>query len=580
MKNKIDHFKLLLTLAGSRKIALIFSAALSVIGSAFEIMIFVMLHRVLLAIMRESIEYSELIAIGKYTALFIVANIAAGLLSGVISHIAAFDILCQIRIKVCEHLPKLHMGFFNKNTIGELKKTINEDVEKLELFLAHQIPDFVTAMVSPVLILGIMIYFNRALGLIMLIPAVLAVLSQRSCFKKYSRNMTQYNVLQRKMNTAIVQFIKGMSVFKAFNISSVSFKQLGETSENHTSFWLKVTKEALPSNVNYSLLLESGTLFSVPVGGYLLIKGQIDFPAFLMIVLLSIILFKSFEVLLSLAREFNILLEGVGNIQKVLDTPTQKNGGKILDHQGPLEIEYKNVTFAYENVNVLKNISFKIPGGAVLALVGASGSGKTTVTQLLGRFWDVSAGGIYINGTDVRDIEYENLMSKIAFVFQQVFLLKDTVYENIRMGLNKTEAEIRDAAKKAQIHELILSLPDGYNTRIGKNGLKLSTGEAQRISIARCILKDAPIVVLDEITAYADVENEHKIQEALNELLKNKTVIVIAHRLYTIQNAAKIIVLDEGQIKEQGPHQALMDNNGIYRRLWDIHQNQLCEREG
>jgi ATP-binding cassette subfamily B protein len=574
MTDKLSNIFFLLKLAGDKKRLLIGSIVLSVIGSIFGTLIYFMLFKVIIVLTDTKIQYEHLWDISKYIVIFVAINIVAGILSGMLSHIAAFNILYEIRIRVCNHLPKLNMGFFNKNTIGEIKKTINEDVEKLELFLAHQLPDLVTAMVSPIFILAIMIHFNLVLGIIMIIPIALALIAQKQAFKHYSKNMETYNYFQRKMNTAIIQYVKGMKVFKAFNISSVSFKQFRNSVEEHSDFWIKTTKESIPFYVNYMLLLESGTLFSVPIGGYMLIRGYIKFPAFLLIMILSIFLFESFKSLLSLSQELNILLEGVGNIRKIIETPIQQDGNVELEENVSHKITFNNVSFSYESTEILHNVNFTVENNSTIALVGASGSGKTTITQLIGRFWDIQKGIISIGGINIKELSTECLMKNIAYVFQEVYLIKDTLYENIRMGMDKTEDEIIEASKKAQIHDFISSLPNGYYTKIGHGGVKLSMGQAQRISIARCILKQSPIIILDEATAYADLENERKIQLALDQLLKNKTAIIIAHRLNTIQHADQIIVLEEGNIVEQGTHKMLMSKNGIYTKMWKSYRKE------
>jgi ATP-binding cassette subfamily B protein len=574
MTDKLSNIRFLLKLAGDKKRMLIGSIVLSVIGSVFGTLIYFMLFKVIIVLTDTKIQYEHLWDISKYIVIFVAINIVAGILSGMLSHIAAFNILYEIRIRVCNHLPKLNMGFFNKNTIGEIKKTINEDVEKLELFLAHQLPDLVTAMVSPIFILAIMIHFNLVLGIIMIIPIALALIAQKQAFKHYSKNMETYNYFQRKMNTAIIQYVKGMKVFKAFNISSVSFKQFRNSVEEHSDFWIKTTKESIPFYVNYMLLLESGTLFSVPIGGYMLIRGYIKFPAFLLIMILSIFLFESFKSLLSLSQELNILLEGVGNIRKIIETPIQQDGNVELEENVSHKITFNNVSFSYESTEILHNVNFTVENNSTIALVGASGSGKTTITQLIGRFWDIQKGIISIGGINIKELSTECLMKNIAYVFQEVYLIKDTLYENIRMGMDKTEDEIIEASKKAQIHDFISSLPNGYYTKIGHGGVKLSMGQAQRISIARCILKQSPIIILDEATAYADLENERKIQLALDQLLKNKTAIIIAHRLNTIQHADQIIVLEEGNIVEQGTHKMLMSKNGIYTKMWKSYRKE------
>lgn len=275
-----------------------------------------------------------------------------------------------------------------------------------------------------------------------------------------------------------------------------------------------------------------------------------------------------------------MLLEGAGKVRIILEEKVQSEGCKNLNKEIKGEIEFDNISFKYDENEVIKDLSLIIESKNVVALVGPSGSGKTTLGQVVGRFWDVDKGKITIDGIDIRDIKMEELMNNVSFVFQNVFMLQDSILENIKMGSDKSMEQVIEASKKAQIHDFIVSLPKGYNTSLGETGIKLSGGEKQRISIARAILKDSPIIILDEVTSYSDIENESKIQEALRSLLKNKTAIIIAHRLYTIKNADKIVVLDEGKIIEQGTHDYLMNKKGLYRHLWDVYDYEVLEERG
>ncbi len=267
-----------------------------------------------------------------------------------------------------------------------------------------------------------------------------------------------------------------------------------------------------------------------------------------------------------------MIFEGVSRVKNILDIPKQEAGRYTLSNGGSYDIEIRNVSFRYEDKNVLNKINTTLKKGTINAFVGASGAGKTTLAQLIGRFWDVSEGEILINDKNIKDIAMESLMDSLAFVFQDIFMLEDTLYENIRMGNeHATYEEVIAAAKKAQIHEFISTLPNGYKTKMGESGIKLSGGEKQRVSIARAILKDAPIIIFDEATSYADIENERKIQLALENMFKGKTTIMIAHRLHTIKNVDKIVVFDQGEIKEEGTHEELLNRNGRYRDMWEAY---------
>ena len=271
------------------------------------------------------------------------------------------------------------------------------------------------------------------------------------------------------------------------------------------------------------------------------------------------------------AGTFSFVLAGANNVRSMIEFPIQNDGKNLKDINFKEDISFNDVTFSYDKNDVLKNINLILKHNTITALVGPSGSGKTTIAYLLGRFWDIQKGSIKIGDTDIKDIDVNYLLSNISYVFQDIFMLTDTIFENIKMGLDKTKEDVYQAAKDAEIHEFIMSLPNGYDTIIGDGYIKLSGGEKQRISIARCLLKNSPIVVLDEITAYSDIENEAKIQNAIRNLLKDKTAIIIAHRLYTIKDVDNIVVLNEGEIVESGKHQDLITKeNGLYKHLWEV----------
>ena len=289
---------------------------------------------------------------------------------------------------------------------------------------------------------------------------------------------------------------------------------------------------------------------------------------------MSTIFLNSLKSLFELSEKFSFLLKGMEKIIEIFDEKEQISGNTEFPQNFSQSLKYENITFAYNKTKVINNFSLDIKAGNTIALVGPSGSGKTTIGLLAGRFWDISEGKITVDGIDIKDISYDSLMDNISFVFQDTFMLHDTIYENIKMGKNYTSEQIEDAAKKAQIHDFIMSLPDKYETKIGEGGVKLSGGEQQRISIARAILKDTPIVILDEVTSYSDIENETKIQAALKTLLKGKTALIIAHRLYTIKNADNIVFMSKGKIVEQGTHEELLKNKADYWHLWSLYNEE------
>ncbi|RDY23309.1 ABC transporter ATP-binding protein [Romboutsia maritimum] len=576
MKQK-SNLGFLLEISGKEKIKLYIAALFSVIGSLLAIVPYILLYNIILELFKDTVDYEKIKSIAIIVSVIVVIRMAIFLLSGVFSHIAAYTILYELRMKTINHISKLNVGFFTGHTIGEIKKTINEDIEKLENFIAHQIPDLTSAVVTPIIIILYLLYLNWKLALVLFIPVILGIISQIAMFRGMKERMIHYHDLVQKLNSSIIQYINGINIMKAFNLTAKSFKNYKDITEEYADYWIELTMKLAPTYAIFLVLIDSGLLFIIPIGGIMFLNGSIDVSTYILFLVLSSSFLNSFRQLLEFGSNFSMLLEGAGKVRTILEQEVQTEGNLMLTDNMNGKVEFNNVTFKYDKKEVIKDLSLTIEPKTVVALVGPSGSGKTTLGQLIGRFWDINRGNITIDSIDVKDIKMEELMNKVSFVFQNVFMLQDSILENIRMGSNASMEDIVKVSKKAQIHDFIMSLPDGYNTSLGENGIKLSGGEKQRISIARAILKDSPIVILDEVTSYSDIENESKIQEALRNLLKNKTAIIIAHRLYTIKNADKIVVLNEGKIVEQGNHNYLINKNGLYRHLWDMYDYEVLE---
>ncbi len=566
---KQSNLSYLLYLAGGEKKKLFLAVILSVISSILAFAPFLIIYKMIMILFEGNVIYKEVLNLAVLAAIIIIVRIIFFIASGAFSHVAAFNILYYIRMKIIKHMGNLNLGFFTNKTSGELKKVINEDIEKMENFLAHHIPDISSAAVAPFIMFIYLLYLNYKMALVLLIPVVIGGVIQSIMFKNFEKRMEHYFTLLENMNSTIVQFIQGISVMKAFNVSSLSFEKYRKSIEEYADYWKKITETNSQSHSIFLAIMDSGLLFTIPLGGYFYINGGIGLGTYLLFIIISMGFFNSFKTLLELGSNFSMIFEGVNRIKNILDTPRQESGKYSLSKSGSYDIEIKNVSFKYEDKNVLNNVNTSLKKGTINAFVGASGAGKTTLAQLIGRFWDVNEGEILINNKNIKDISMENLMDSVAFVFQDIFMLNDTIYENIRMGNeNITYEEVMEAAKKAQIHDFIMTLPSGYETRMGESGIKLSGGEKQRVSIARAILKDAPIIIFDEATSYADIENERKIQIALENMLKGKTAIMIAHRLHTIKNVDKIVVFDKGEIKEEGSHNELVSKNGLYKDMW------------
>jgi len=575
----MNNLKFLLKLSGQHKIKLIVSAMFSIISTTLSAIPYLLVYSIILEIFNREISYNKIKSLVFIAILFIILGVAARILSGIFSHISAFNILYKIRIDLIEHMSKLNMGFFKKNMTGKLKKIINEDVEKLENFIAHQIPDLSSAFATPLIFLGIMFYFNWQLSLVLFIPIILGILAQSGMFKNYMGKVDHFYKLVTKLNSTIMEYINAMNVMKAFNLTAKSFKDYRDNTQEYADYWIELTELAVPYYSAFLCLVDTGLLFIIPIGGIMLLNGKITISVYILFLLMSTIFLNSLRTLFELSESLSFLLKGMEKIIEIFNEKEQKSGNISFPEHFSESLKYENVTFAYNKAKVINNFTLTIRAGTTTALVGPSGSGKTTIGLLAGRFWDIEEGKITIDGTDIKDISYESLIDNISFVFQDTFMLHDTIYENIIMGKNYTREEVENAAKKAQIHDFIMSLPDRYETKIGEGGIKLSGGEKQRISIARAILKNTPIVILDEVTSYSDIENEAKIQSALKTLLKGKTALIIAHRLYTIKNADNIVFMKKGQITEQGTHEELIRNRADYWHLWSLYNENDLEKE-
>ena len=575
----MNNLKFLLKLSGQHKIKLIISAMFSIISTTLSAIPYLLVYSIILELFNREISYNKIQSLVFIAILFIILGVVARILSGIFSHISAFNILYKIRIDLIEHMSKLNMGFFKKNMTGKLKKIINEDVEKLENFIAHQIPDLSSAFATPLIFLGIMFYFNWQLSLVLFIPIILGILAQSGMFKNYMGKVDHFYKLVAKLNSTIMEYINAMNVMKAFNLTAKSFKDYRDNTQEYADYWIELTELAVPYYSAFLCLVDTGLLFIIPIGGIMLLNGKITISVYILFLLMSTIFLNSLRTLFELSESLSVLLKGMEKIIEIFNEKEQESGNISFPEHFSESLKYENVTFAYNKAKVINNFTLTIRAGTTTALVGPSGSGKTTIGLLAGRFWDIDEGKITIDGTDIKDISYESLMDNVSFVFQDTFMLHDTIYENIIMGKNYTREEVENAAKKAQIHDFIMSLPDRYETKIGEGGVKLSGGEKQRISIARAILKNTPIVILDEVTSYSDIENEAKIQSALKTLLKGKTALIIAHRLYTIKNADNIVFMKKGQITEQGTHEELLRNKGDYWHLWSLYNENDLEKE-
>ena len=495
------------------------------------------------------------------------------------TYIASYLESEKSRVNVAEHIRKLPMSFFNSKDLSELTTNLIGDCGTIEHVLSHIVPQLVANMISLTLIALMLAIFDWRLALTIFITVPVAFLIIFGTRKIQAIYSEKHVVAKLAASDQVQEYLEGIKVIKACKMDGEKFSALNKALKWMMKMAIRLEAVCGVFVTGAQIVLQSGIGLTVFFGTYLLTNGKIEVIPLLMFFLIVVRIYGPFITELTLLPELFHMQIATQRMRTLMTSAVMSGDNKkeITD----FEIDFDNVSFSYSGKDrgddvVIKDMSFVIPGNGITALVGPSGSGKSTVSRLIARFWDVNKGTIRIGGTDIRTLEPEHLMSYMAFVFQDVVLFNDTVYNNIRIGkMDATEEEVLAAAKAACCDEFVRDLPDGYQTILGENGSTISGGERQRISIARALLKDAPIVLLDEATASLDPENEVLIQRAISRLIEGKTVIVIAHRLRTVAGADKIIVLDEGRAVEVGTHETLIAQKGLYERLFSLQQESL-----
>ncbi len=508
-----------------------------------------------------------------------IGAMAVYLIALMCTHIAAYRIAKNMRKTALKHIMTLPLGFFSNMGSGKLRRIINDSAGATETYLAHQLPDLVGAYTTPVAVLVVLFVFDWRLGLISLLPLVFAAISMMSGMgKDQPERLKQYQSALENMNNEATEYVRGIPVVKTFNQSVFSFERFHGVISTYKKYVSQYAYRMRIPMTMFQVFLASTPIFLV-LSSIFIISGQSDMKSFF----LSFFFYLVFTPIASLmlmkimwVMQHSMLagdaLERIENLlsEKPLEKPTAPKSPKNAD------IEMENICFAYPNTDkrAVDNVNISIKQGQTVAFVGPSGGGKTTLATLIPRFWDANSGSVKIGGVDVRDIDNTELMKNISFVFQNTNLYKASILENIREGKpNASIEEVKKALKAAQCEDIIAKLPNGIHTIYGTKGVYLSGGEAQRIALARAMLRDAPIILLDEATAFADPENEHQIQLAFNELTKGKTVLIIAHRLSTIKSADVIYVIANGKVAEQGTHGELIEKNGLYSEMWAEYNN-------
>lgn len=575
-KNK---FIRLLNYSGNYKYLTIVGMFLSALSAICLLVPFVYMWNVVNALLAVAPDFTkaqnlDVYAINAFT--FAVLGIILNFFGLMGTHLSAFKNEKNMKDAAIKHLLKLPLGYFSNHTSGGLRKIIDYSTAKTEIFLAHQLFDLTGAIMTPIVFLILLFSFDWRLGLICLIPIILCFVFMYPMFSKESRNsMEKYEKYLEEMNGEAVEYVRGIPVTKAFQQSIYSFKNFINAIKNYGKFsaeysmstHIPMTAFTVSINGFFALLIPAGILLA---GSVVDVKFFANFMFYIIFTPICAVMMMK---IMTVSQDWMLASCALDSIEAIL------NENPLVDPINPQKpknhsIEFEGVYFDYENADgdehILNDVNLKINENETVALVGPSGGGKTTIASLIPRFWDVNQGSIKVGDVDVRDISTKELMKNISFVFQNTTLFKDSIYNNVAIG---RKGASRDDVKKAlsltQCDDIIDELPDGINTVIGSEGTYLSGGQQQRIALARAVLKDAPIIILDEATALADPENEYLIQKAISEITKDKTVIMIAHRLSSVKNVDKIYVVENGRIVEEGNHHTLIDSGGIYSRMWD-----------
>ena len=571
--------------AGNYKYLTVLSWILSAVSAWIALVPFYYIWRIIKEVLAVAPDYSQAQNLKGYGW----AAVGFALLSMIIyvgslmcSHVAAFHVQAEMRSQMMHHIVTLPMGFMDSEGSGKIRKIVNESSAATETYLAHQLPDQTGAYATPVGLLVLLLVFDWRLGLLSLVPVVAAFLIMGSMTgEKMQQKMKEYQNALEEMSSEAVEYVRGIPVVKTFGQSVFSFKRFQTSIKNYEKWTISYTKDLRMPMVLYTTIINA--VFSVLIATAFFFTAS---DAYLLNLLFYIIITPIITVTLNkimfASENQMIVADALERIDGILDRqplPETKDGRAVEDSS----VTFENVSFRYENASkdALHQISLQIKDGEHVAFVGPSGGGKTTLASLAARFFDTTEGTVRIGGVDVRDIPSEKLMEKVSFVFQDSKLLKMSIYDNVRMGKkDATREEVLQAVKDAQCEDIIAKMPNGIDTVIGSKGTYVSGGEAQRLSIARAMLKAAPILILDEATAFADPDNEAKVQAAFSRLSEGKTVIMIAHRLSSVVDADRICVLKDGEIRERGTHKDLVVNGGIYAHMWEAYNQSVCWKVG
>lgn len=586
-KNK--NLSELMGYAGKHKYLTYSSLILSVVSAVLALLPFVFIFFVIKEVIEVAPNYSQAVNVarnGWMAVLFALISLAIYIGALMCSHLSAFRIAGNLRKTMMGHIANLPLGFIGEMGSGKIRRIVNDSSAATETYLAHQLPDMAGAITTPLGMIVMLFLFDWRFGLICLVPVILGFVSMfKMAGPKMVEDMKNYQNALADMNNEAVEYVRGVPVVKTFGQTVHTFKRFKGSIDSYYKFCIAYCKKCRMPMLMYTVFINSAFAFLITLA--LILTGGEAVAQSLLLSLIFYVIFTpviatSMTKVLFMSENGMIVADALSRIHSILDIkplPDAKNPQHPKDNS----VEFQNVSFRYSGTetDAIRNISFRVQPGETVALVGPSGGGKTTAAGLISRFWDVTGGEVKVGDVNVKNIRKSELTETVSYVFQDSRLLKTSILENVRLSKpNASREDVEQALHKAQCDDILAKLPDGIDTVIGTRGVYLSGGEQQRIAIARVMLKDAPIIVLDEATAFADPENEALVQKAFEELSKNKTVIMIAHRLTTVKNADRIFVLKDGRIEECGTHDKLAEQGGLYARMWQDYQTSVSWKVG
>ena len=588
MKKK-SNLKELMAYAGGHRFLTYLSLMLSAVSAVLALFPFVFLFQIIkevIAVAPNFTQATHIVQNGWMAVLFALASILIYITGLMCSHLSAFRIAGNIRKALMAHIAQLPLGFIGEMGSGKIRRIVSDSSAATETYLAHQLPDMSAAITTPICMVLMLFLFDWRFGLVSLLPIILGFAAMfKMVGPQMAKDIKEYQNALADMNNEAVEYVRGVPVVKTFGQTVHSFARFKGTIDNYYKYCIAYCKKCRPPMLMYTVFINSAFAFLIVLALILTGGGPVAQPIllnFIFYVIFTPIIATAMSKVMYVSENGIIVADALSRIHSVLDVeplPEPHSAKAPADNSVTLE----NVTFRYSGSteDAIKNISLQVEAGETVALVGPSGGGKTTVAGLISRFWDVTSGAIQIGGTNVKDIPKDILMDTVAYVFQDSKLLKTSILENVRLSKpDASRQEVERVLHEAQCDDIIQKLPQGIDTVIGTRGVYLSGGEQQRIAIARVMLKNAPILILDEATAFADPENEALVQRAFERLSKGKTVIMIAHRLTTIKNADRIFVLREGQVEENGTHDSLVANGRLYAKMWQDYQTSVSWKVG